>query len=197
MIQILQQKPMLIFIYPSICFYQNRIDRIQFVFSMKIFSRQNWSELCFDSQFVETIDEWSSNDEHNSETLSDDEETSINRTADDENNNNNNNNNDDDEDDDDEIKHSTPLTHFVSGSLYKPHKCRRCFYRSNWKTDMLHHIRLKHQLSQANKSDYVSMDFHSALQTFSVYEKTFGKVLKSKISTFLLSWQIWHISFVF
>jgi hypothetical protein len=68
-----------------------------------------------------------------------------------------------------------------SGSLYKPHKCCRCFYRSNWKTDMLHHIRLKHHIDHATKSDYISMDFDSALRSFSTYEKTFGKVLKSMI----------------
>ncbi len=70
---------------------------------------------------------------------------------------------------------------FSNGSLYKPHKCRRCFYRSNWKTDMLHHIRLKHHITHATKSDYISMDFDSALRSFSNYEKTFGKVLKSTI----------------
>ncbi|CAF2651025.1 unnamed protein product [Rotaria sp. Silwood2] len=74
--------------------------------------------------------------------------------------------------------HQQNLSH---GSLYKPHKCRRCFYRSNWKTDMLHHIRLKHHINQATKSDYISMDFDTALRTFSNYEKTFGKVLKNRL----------------
>jgi hypothetical protein len=46
---------------------------------------------------------------------------------------------------------------------------------------MLHHIRLKHQINHANKSDYLSMDFDSALRSFAEYEKTFGKVLKSAI----------------
>ena len=72
---------------------------------------------------------------------------------------------------------------FGSGSVYKPLKCSRCFYRSNWKTDMHHHIRLKHQLDRPSKSDYVSMDFDSALRTFPAYERTFGKVLKSNSPT--------------
>lgn len=71
-------------------------------------------------------------------------------------------------------------------SLYKPHKCRRCFYRSNWKTDMLHHIRLKHHIHHATKSDYISMDIDSALRSFANYEKTFGKVLKSTMEKNLL-----------
>ncbi|CAF0906913.1 unnamed protein product [Adineta steineri] len=89
----------------------------------------------------------------------------------------------DDDDDGDGITKihisSSNQQNLSSGSLYKPHKCRRCFYRSNWKTDMLHHIRLKHHINHASKSDYVSMDFDSALRSFSNYEKTFGKVLKS------------------
>ncbi len=89
-------------------------------------------------------------------------------------------------DDDDITKIHISSTHqrnLSSGSLYKPHKCCRCFYRSNWKTDMLHHIRLKHHINHATKSDYISMDFDSALHSFSNYEKTFGKVLKSTIKT--------------
>lgn len=120
-------------------------------------------------QFEETNDDWSSTDEQCSETLSDDDNNDDDVDDDDDDDNNNDN----------EMKQSSTSTPLTNGSLYKPHKCRRCFYRSNWKTDMLHHIRLKHQLPQASKSDYTSMDFHSALQTFSTYEKTFGKVLKS------------------
>ncbi|UJR35899.1 hypothetical protein I4U23_028642 [Adineta vaga] len=74
---------------------------------------------------------------------------------------------------------SSSLSNITDGSLYKPHKCCRCFYRSNWKTDMLHHIRLKHHIDHVTKSDYISMDSESALRTFSSYENTFGKVLKS------------------
>lgn len=85
-------------------------------------------------------------------------------------------------DDNDDNENQTKIqisSSLPSNSLYKPHKCRRCFYRSNWKTDMLHHIRLKHHINYANKSDYISMDYESALHSFSTYEKTFGKVLKS------------------
>jgi hypothetical protein len=46
---------------------------------------------------------------------------------------------------------------------------------------MLHHIRLKHHINHATKSDYISMDFDSALHSFTNYEKTFGKILKSTI----------------
>jgi len=49
---------------------------------------------------------------------------------------------------------------------------------------MLHHIRLKHHINNATKSDYLSMDFDSALNSFSNYEKTFGKVLKSTARNF-------------
>ncbi|CAF3588365.1 unnamed protein product [Rotaria sordida] len=88
-------------------------------------------------------------------------------------------------DDDDDITKihitSSHQQNLSNGSFYKPHKCRRCFYRSNWKTDMLHHIRLKHHINQATKSDYISMDFDTALRTFSNYEKTFGKVLKNRL----------------
>lgn len=89
--------------------------------------------------------------------------------------------------DDDTTKIHVTSSHqqnIPNSSLYKPHKCRRCFYRSNWKTDMLHHIRLKHHINQATKSDYISMDFDSALRSFSTYEKTFGKVLKSTINEY-------------
>jgi hypothetical protein len=47
---------------------------------------------------------------------------------------------------------------------------------------MLHHIRLKHHINDATKADYLSMDFDSALNSFSDYEKTFGKVLKSTMN---------------
>ncbi|CAF0742183.1 unnamed protein product, partial [Didymodactylos carnosus] len=69
----------------------------------------------------------------------------------------------------------------TSYSLYKPHKCLRCFYRSNWKTDMLHHIRLKHFVYDATKHDYLSMTPESAFNTFYTYEKTFGKALKNRL----------------
>jgi hypothetical protein len=49
---------------------------------------------------------------------------------------------------------------------------------------MLHHIRLKHHINHATKSDYISMDFDTALNSFSDYEKTFGKVLKSMMRNF-------------
>ncbi|CAF3519001.1 unnamed protein product [Rotaria socialis] len=91
---------------------------------------------------------------------------------------------DEDMSDDDITKLHITSSHqqnLSSASLYKPHKCRRCFYRSNWKTDMLHHIRLKHHINQATKSDYTSMDFDSALRSFSHYENTFGKVLKNRL----------------
>ncbi|CAF1596277.1 unnamed protein product, partial [Adineta ricciae] len=91
------------------------------------------------------------------------------------------NNDDQDEKVKVQVSTSTTPTVVTGGSLYKPHKCRRCFYRSNWKTDMLHHIRLKHQISHVTKHDYISMDAQSALQTFSNYENTFGKALKNRL----------------
>ncbi|CAF0753436.1 unnamed protein product [Rotaria sp. Silwood1] len=113
------------------------------------------------NSFDRTINDFSSsednpNDIYSDENISDDDITKIHITS----------------------SHPQNLS---NGSLYKPHKCRRCFYRSNWKTDMLHHIRLKHQVNQATKSDYISMDFDTALRTFSDYEKTFGKVLKNRL----------------
>jgi hypothetical protein len=119
-------------------------------------------------QLEESASDESTTDEHHLDTLSDEE---IVATV------------------DNDVDITCPISsshqaNLANGPLYKPHKCRRCFYRSNWKTDMLHHIRLKHQITQANKSDYTSMDFQSALRTFTAYEETFGKVLKSKTSSF-------------
>ncbi len=45
-------------------------------------------------------------------------------------------------------------------------KCRHCFYRSNWKTDMIRHVRIRHCLTEPdhNKGKYIQTQFHKTCE---------------------------------
>ena len=84
-------------------------------------------------------------------------------------------------------------------------KCRHCFYRSNWKTDMIRHVRIRHNLTEPDhhkgkehrspslfalnsSSDMITMTEQEARSTIELYENTFGKELRRR--TFR-TWNDW------
>ncbi|CAF2335449.1 unnamed protein product [Rotaria sp. Silwood2] len=68
-------------------------------------------------------------------------------------------------------------------------KCRHCFYRSNWKTDMIRHVRIRHNLTEPDHNkDMILMSEQEARATIETYENTFGKELRRR--TFR-TWNDW------
>ncbi|CAF4675422.1 unnamed protein product, partial [Rotaria magnacalcarata] len=68
-------------------------------------------------------------------------------------------------------------------------KCRHCFYRSNWKTDMIRHVRIRHSLTEPDHNkDMILMTEQEARGTIETYENTFGKELRRR--TFR-TWNDW------
>ena len=89
-------------------------------------------------------------------------------------------------------------------------KCRHCFYRSNWKTDMIRHVRIRHNLTEPDHNkgstecifrtfterylyvyvdlDMIMMTEQEARSTIELYENTFGKELRRR--TFR-TWNDW------
>ncbi|CAF1190792.1 unnamed protein product [Rotaria sp. Silwood1] len=68
-------------------------------------------------------------------------------------------------------------------------KCRHCFYRSNWKTDMIRHVRIRHNLTEPDHNrDMIMMTEQEARSTIESYENTFGKELRRR--TFR-TWNDW------
>jgi len=87
-------------------------------------------------------------------------------------------------------------------------KCRHCFYRSNWKTDMIRHVRIRHNLTEPDHNrglhfcpsiqksmanifdnlDMIMMSEQEARSTIESYENTFGKELRRR--TFR-TWNDW------
>ncbi|CAF0897624.1 unnamed protein product [Didymodactylos carnosus] len=68
-------------------------------------------------------------------------------------------------------------------------KCRHCFYRSNWKTDMIRHVRIRHNMTEPDHNkDMIMMTESEARSTIETYENTFGKELRRR--TFR-TWQDW------
>ncbi|CAF1262492.1 unnamed protein product [Adineta ricciae] len=68
-------------------------------------------------------------------------------------------------------------------------KCRHCFYRSNWKTDMIRHVRIRHSLTEPDHNkDMIMMTEQEARATIETYENTFGKELRRR--TFR-TWNDW------
>ncbi|CAF3532891.1 unnamed protein product [Rotaria sordida] len=85
----------------------------------------------------------------------------------------------------------------INGGLYavqpkfgiKRLKCRHCFYRSNWKTDMIRHVRIRHNLTEPDHNkDMILMSEQEARGTIETYENTFGKELRRR--TFR-TWNDW------
>ncbi|CAF2703956.1 unnamed protein product [Rotaria sp. Silwood2] len=68
-------------------------------------------------------------------------------------------------------------------------KCQHCFYRSNWKTDMIRHVRIRHNLTEPDHNkDMILMSEQEARATIETYENTFGKELRRR--TFR-TWNDW------
>jgi hypothetical protein len=63
---------------------------------------------------------------------------------------------------------------------FKPYRCPYCFYRTNWRTDCLRHIRARHKI-EPNQNGYYEMSNDKAEQTYDEYERTFGFVVSKKV----------------
>lgn len=63
---------------------------------------------------------------------------------------------------------------------FKPYRCPYCFYRTNWRTDCLRHIRARHKI-EPNQNGYYEMSGEKAEQTYEEYERTFGFIVSKKV----------------
>ena len=63
---------------------------------------------------------------------------------------------------------------------FKPFHCPYCFYRTNWRTDCLRHIRARHKI-EPNSNGYYEMSNEEAEQSYDEYERTFGFVVAKKV----------------
>jgi hypothetical protein len=63
---------------------------------------------------------------------------------------------------------------------FKPYRCPYCFYRTNWRTDCLRHIRARHKI-EPNQNGYYEMSNDKAEQSYDEYERTFGFVVAKKV----------------
>lgn len=67
-----------------------------------------------------------------------------------------------------------------SRPTYKPFRCPYCFYRTNWRTDCLRHIRARHKI-EPNQNGYYEMSSEKAEQTYDEYEQTYGFIVSKKV----------------
>jgi hypothetical protein len=63
---------------------------------------------------------------------------------------------------------------------FKPYCCPYCFYRTNWRTDSLRHIRARHKI-EPSQDGYYEMTCEEAERTYAEYERTFGFVVSKKV----------------
>jgi hypothetical protein len=63
---------------------------------------------------------------------------------------------------------------------FKPYHCPYCFYRTNWRTDSLRHIRARHKIAPTHDG-YYEMTPEEAENTYADYERTFGFVVSKKV----------------
>ncbi|CAF2939177.1 unnamed protein product [Rotaria sp. Silwood2] len=63
---------------------------------------------------------------------------------------------------------------------FKPYRCPYCFYRTNWRTDSLRHIRARHKI-EPHQDGYYEMTSEEAERTYEEYERTFGFVVSKKV----------------
>ncbi|CAF3340871.1 unnamed protein product [Rotaria socialis] len=73
---------------------------------------------------------------------------------------------------------STPKS--SSRPSFKPYRCPYCFYRTNWRTDCLRHIRARHKI-EPNINGYYEMSSDEAEKSFNEYERTYGFVVSKKV----------------
>ena len=74
----------------------------------------------------------------------------------------------------------TKLPSSSSRPIYKPFRCPYCFYRTNWRTDCLRHIRARHKI-EPHHNGYYEMSSEKAEQTYDEYERTYGFVVSKKV----------------
>ena len=74
----------------------------------------------------------------------------------------------------------TPKTPVRTPTGFKPYRCPYCFYRTNWRTDSLRHIRARHKI-EPNHDGYCEMTPEEAERTYAEYERTFGFVVSKKV----------------
>ena len=82
--------------------------------------------------------------------------------------------------DDRKEKSSSESIKTSSRPCFKPYHCPYCFYRTNWRTDCLRHIRARHKI-EPNQNGYYEMSNEEAEKTFEEYERTFGFVVSKKV----------------
>ncbi len=67
-----------------------------------------------------------------------------------------------------------------TSSGFKPYRCPYCFYRTNWRTDSLRHIRARHKI-EPTQDGYYEIASEDAENTYAEYERTFGFVVSKKV----------------
>jgi hypothetical protein len=81
---------------------------------------------------------------------------------------------------DDRIDKLTKSSTSSSRPSFKPYHCPYCFYRTNWRTDCLRHIRARHKI-EPNQNGYYEMTNDEAELSYDEYERTFGFVVSKKV----------------
>ena len=80
-------------------------------------------------------------------------------------------------------KSSSSLSEVAKASSrpsFKPYRCPHCFYRTNWRTDCLRHIRARHKI-EPYQNGYFEMPAEDAANTYDEYERTYGFVVAKKV----------------
>lgn len=67
-----------------------------------------------------------------------------------------------------------------TSSGFKPYRCPYCFYRTNWRTDSLRHIRARHKI-EPTQDGYYELTPEEAENTYAEYERTFGFIVAKKV----------------
>lgn len=67
-----------------------------------------------------------------------------------------------------------------TSSGFKPYRCPYCFYRTNWRTDSVRHIRARHKI-EPHHDGYYELTSEEAERTYEEYERTFGFVVSKKV----------------
>lgn len=73
-----------------------------------------------------------------------------------------------------------PKTLARTSTGFKPYRCPYCFYRTNWRTDSLRHIRARHKIEPTQDGYYELMPAE-AENTYAEYERTFGFIVSKKV----------------
>ena len=67
-----------------------------------------------------------------------------------------------------------------TSSGFKPYRCPYCFYRTNWRTDSLRHIRARHKI-EPTQDGYYELTPEEAENTYAEYERTYGFIVAKKV----------------